>query len=64
MARFPTVTVLRDATGGAIFADVVRQSAPEEYFTRKSLTGMRIEDFVVNVATPSSSSLIQWIAAS
>jgi hypothetical protein len=59
-----TVTLLRDASGGTTFANVVRQSAPNDHFARKSLGGARIEDFVVNVATPSSSGLVQWIAAS
>jgi len=59
-----TVTLLRDASGGATFANVVRQSGPNDHFARKSLGGARTEDFVVNVATPSSSGLVQWIAAS
>jgi len=60
----PTVTLLRDASGGSTFANVVRQSGPNDHFARKSLGGARIEDFVVNVTTPSSSGLVQWIAAS
>ena len=60
----PTVTLLRDASGGATFANVVRQSGSNDHFARKSLGGARIEDFVVNVATPSSSGLVQWIAES
>ena len=60
----PTVTLLRDASGGSTFANVVRQSGPNDHFARKRLGSPSIEDFVVNVATPSSSGLVQWIAAS
>jgi hypothetical protein len=60
----PSVTPLRDGDGGAIFADVIRHTDGSELLVRKQLGETHIEDFEVEVATLTSTGLIEWIAAS
>jgi hypothetical protein len=60
----PGVSLLRDGNGGLTFADVVRDTNANAPFVPKALGARHVADFVVDVVSPISTGLFEWVAAS